>query len=138
MNSNGHVNILQQELSNQLQSVIFHTFPCLQTIRLEKTSGIEVPTARNERPITVSGTPIVNPMIVIIQVTKYEITPIQEMHNTNDSGANFRKILLLQHLTVCPCSGKLLDSFDGALKIKKYLGHFRTRFGPFFRKFYMC
>ena len=74
-------------------------------------------------------------MIVIIQVTKYEITPIQEMHNTNDSGANFRKILLLQHLTVCPCSGKLLDSFDGALKIKKYLGHFKTRVGPFFRKF---
>ena len=55
-------------------------------------------------------------MIVIIQVTKYEITPIQDTHNTNDNGANFRKILLLQHLTDCSCSGKLLESFEGALK----------------------
>ena len=77
---------------------IFITFPCLHTIRLEKTSGTDVPTAKNESPITVSGTPIVNPIMVIIQVTKYEITPIHDTHKTKDNGANFRKILLVQHL----------------------------------------
>ena len=97
---------------------LFITFPCLQTIKLENTSGIEVPTAKNERPITVSGTPIVKPMIVIIHVTKYEMAPIQLTHITNDIGANFLIILLVQHFTACSLPGKLFDSLGGTLKLK--------------------
>ena len=69
----------------------------MHTIKLENTSGIEVPTAKNERPMTVSGTPIVNPMIVIIQVTMYAITPIQAMQQKKDRGVNLRIVLLLHH-----------------------------------------
>ena len=78
-----------------------------------------MPTAKNERPITVSGTPIVNPMMVIIQVTKYEMTPIQAIQSTKDRGANFRRILLLQHFTGCSVPGRLAFSFEGDLKMLK-------------------
>ncbi len=43
--------------------------PCLETMRLEMTSGMEVPTARKVRPITESGMLSVNPITVIIQVS---------------------------------------------------------------------
>ena len=95
---------------------ISFTFPCLQTIRLENTSGTDVPTAKKDRPITVSGTPIVNPMIVIIQVTKYEMMPIHEIQSINDSGANLRRMLGLQHFTACSLPGKESLSLGGALK----------------------
>ena len=95
---------------------ISFTFPCLQTIRLENTSGTDVPTAKKDRPITVSGTPMVNPMIVIIQVTKYEMTPIHEIQSINDSGANLRRMLGLQHFTACSLPGKESLSLGGALK----------------------
>ena len=95
---------------------ISFTFPCLQTIRLENTSGTDVPTAKKDRPITVSGTPIVNPMIVIIQVTKYEMTPIHEIQSINDSGANLRRMLGLQHFTALSLPGKESLSLGGALK----------------------
>jgi len=46
-------------MSNVFDPMLFETaiepFPCLETIRLEKTSGMEVPTARNDKPITESG-----------------------------------------------------------------------------------
>ena len=45
------------------------TFTCLDTMREEKTSGIEVPTAKKDKPMTESGTLMVYPMMVINHVT---------------------------------------------------------------------
>ncbi len=46
-------------MSNVLDPMLFEIaidpFPCRDTIKLEKTSGIEVPTAKKESPITESG-----------------------------------------------------------------------------------
>ena len=44
-------------------------FTCLDTMREEKTSGIEVPTAKKDKPMTESGTLMVYPMMVINHVT---------------------------------------------------------------------
>ena len=64
-------------MSNVFDPMLFETamepFPCLETMRLEMTSGTEVPTARKVSPITESGTPMVNPITVIIHVSTYLI-----------------------------------------------------------------
>ena len=64
-------------MSNVFDPMLLETamepFPCLETMRLEMTSGTEVPTARKVSPITESGTPIVNPITVIIHVSTYLI-----------------------------------------------------------------
>ena len=62
-------------MSNVFDPMLLETamepFPCLETMRLEMTSGTEVPTARKVSPITESGTPMVNPITVIIHVSTY-------------------------------------------------------------------
>jgi len=46
-------------MSKVFEPMLFETamdpLPCFDTMRLEKTSGIDVPTARNDNPITESG-----------------------------------------------------------------------------------
>ena len=54
---------------NSLVKLTTKIITCFDTIKDEKTSGIEVPTARKDKPITVSGTDMVYPMTVISQVT---------------------------------------------------------------------
>ena len=62
-------------MSNVFEPMLLETamdpLPCLDTIRLEMTSGTEVPTARKVSPMTESGTPMVNPITVIIHVNTY-------------------------------------------------------------------
>merc|ERR1711884_863428 len=63
----------QIRMSNVFEPILFDTaiepLPCFDTINEEKTSGIEVPTAKNDSPMTVSGTRMVYPMTVMSQVT---------------------------------------------------------------------
>ena len=66
--------------------VVPNYFTYLDTMRLEITSGILVPTARKLSPMTESGMVKVCPTTVIIQVTTYEMAPIQVMQQTNESG----------------------------------------------------
>lgn len=60
------------------------------TVTADTASGMQPPNARNVRPMTVSGTSNVSPIMDIIQNTTYEVPPIHRIHIKNVSGYHFR------------------------------------------------
>jgi len=74
--------------------------PFLATITLVIRSGIEVPAAKNVKPMTSGGRPTVSPVIVAHQTIRYEKTAIQSMLPTKVIAKNFlaeKKIIKIKY-----------------------------------------
>lgn len=79
-------NSMAKELAPNAFDTPIPPSPLLDMMNIEHASGRQPPKARKVMPITDSGMKNVWPKTVILQDTKYELTPIQTIHITKDRG----------------------------------------------------